>query len=95
MWNKSQRLAVANWKTRPALNSEELFETIVGLANENKTDADGKPSLLQLAVTINRFSNVFRLVSPPYFVQKILFSILTPIAYLSGKRAVYKRHLNH
>jgi quercetin dioxygenase-like cupin family protein len=95
MWNNSSRLAVANWQTRPALNSEELFETIVGLANENKTDAEGKPPLLQLALTINEFSNVFRLVSPPYFIQKILFSILTPFAYLSGKRAVYKRYLNH
>jgi len=94
MWNPTNRTAIVNWKTIPALETEYFFETITGLVNDGKTDQKGKPRLLQTALTINYFSDMFRLVKPPYPVQKILFYTLTPLARLLGYRAVYKKYLD-
>lgn len=94
MWNRSSQQTIVNWQTKPAMQSEQLFETIVGLANDGQTDATGKPALLQAALTIPAFHNEFRLVNPPMLVQKIVFSILKPFALLSGKRALYKKYID-
>lgn len=92
MWNAGSKATVVNWKILPALSSEYLFENITGIANNSKTNADGKPSLLQLALTANRFSNVFRASKPPFALQQILFFMLTPFAYMAGYRPVYKKY---
>lgn len=94
MWNGSSKKTVVNWKVKPALNAENLFEVIAGLANDSKTNDDGVPGLLQLVLTANKFSNVFRAAKPPYMVQKILFLIITPISYLLGYRPSYKKYLD-
>jgi quercetin dioxygenase-like cupin family protein len=94
MWNRSAEHTIVNWKTRPALNSEQLFETFTGLANDQRTNADGKPGLLQLAVTVPYFSNVFRVVKPPLAVQKVLFTALRPIGALLGYKPVYKKYFS-
>lgn len=94
MWNKSDSKVLVNWKTQPAMDSENLFETITGLANDNKTDISGRPGILQAALTVNRFSRVFRLANPPFKLQKILFYCLIPFAWLLGKRPVYKKYLD-
>jgi len=94
MWNAIGRPAVVNWKMSPALNAEYLFETVTGLANDDKTGPGGKPALLQLALMANKFSDVFRQAKPPFVIQKMLFILLTPFAYLSGYRAVYEKYLD-
>jgi mannose-6-phosphate isomerase-like protein (cupin superfamily) len=94
MWNPTSRTAIVNWKTIPALETEYFFETITGLVNDGKTNQKGKPHLLQTAMTINRFSGMFRLVKPPYPVQKILFYTLRPLAWVLGYRAMYKKYLD-
>jgi quercetin dioxygenase-like cupin family protein len=94
MWNSSSSNAVLNWKTRPAMETKKLFETMVGLANDNRTNEDGRPGLLQAIATVNRFSKEYRLARPSFWVQKLLFNILLPFAYLSGKKPVYKKYLD-
>jgi quercetin dioxygenase-like cupin family protein len=94
MWNKSGGRTVVNWKVIPAMDTEYLLETTAGLAQEGKTDATGKPSLLQIALLMNRFSSVFRLASPTFFIQKILFTLLSPISYIAGYRPTYRHHLD-
>lgn len=94
MWNTTDKPAAVNWKVMPALNSEYLFETITGLANDNKTGTGGKPSLLQLVLTANKFSDVFRSAKPPFIIQKMIFYLLTPFAYLAGKKPVYKKYID-
>lgn len=91
MWNESATPAVANWQTRPAMNSEFLFETFAHLANDNKTDETGRPSLLQVAVSVPYFSNVFRMVNPPEWVQAVLFAVFKPIARMMGYKPVYQK----
>src|SRR3954471_3774103 len=93
MWNKSEEKTMVNWKVRPAINTEYFIETLAGLAAADKTDKDGKPGMLQVALTAHRFSNVFRMAKPSYIVQKIVFKLLTPFAYLTGYKPVYKQYL--
>jgi quercetin dioxygenase-like cupin family protein len=94
MWNSSTSKTVLNWKTKPAFETEKLFETMVGLANDNRTNDVGRPGLLQAVATVNRFSKEYRLAKPSFFLQKIFFSCLLPFAYLSGKKPVYKKYLD-
>jgi len=94
IWNTTDQPAVINWKVIPALESEYLLETITGLANDDKTNARSKPAFLQLVLTANKFSDEFRQSRPAFFIQKILFTILTPFAYLAGYRPVYKKYLD-
>lgn len=94
MWNNTDQLAVVNWKVQPALNTEHLLETGMGLANDNKTNDQGTPPLLQAILTANKFSKVYRLATPSFIIQKIVFTLLTPVAYLFGYRPSYKRYLD-
>lgn len=94
MWNHSDVPATVNWRVQPALDTEYFFETTMGLAADGKTDGQGRPSLLQMALLANRYSHVFRLARPSGLVQKIVFGLLTPVAYLVGYRARYQKYLD-
>jgi len=94
MWNDTMRRTVVRWKVKPALNTEYLLETTSGLAQHNKTNAKGIPPLLQVAVLMYAFTNVFRLAKPSYLMQMIVFTLLTPLSYVLGYRATYPKYLD-
>ena len=94
MWNASGETTIVRWKVTPAMNTENFLETINGLIKDGKTNDKGVPGILQVALTANKFSPVFRLARPPFFIQKIVFSILSPLAWLLGLRAVYKKYID-
>ena len=94
MWNHTGNKAVVNWKVRPALDSEYLFETATGLANAGKTNAQGTPDILQSALLMNRFSQVFRLAKPPYPVQRFVFGLLALPGRLFGKSGWYAAYVD-
>lgn len=94
MWNNSADSTVVNWKVQPAMDTEYLFETFAGLATDGKTNADGVPNILQVALLMNRYSDVFRLARPPYSMQRIVFALLTPVAWLLGYKGKYDQYLD-
>lgn len=94
MWNASDSPAILNWKVTPALNTEYFFENSIGLAHDGKTNERGMPSFLQVALLANEYSNIVRFSKPPFIIQKIVFSLLAPFAWLAGYRATYKKYLN-
>jgi hypothetical protein len=94
MWNGSGKRAIVNWKVSPALDTEYFLETAVGIAANRKTNAAGMPSIFQVALMANKYSKVFRLSKPAFPVQKILFTVLTPFAYLLGYKGSYKEYLD-
>lgn len=94
MWNQSASTTRVNWKVMPAFDTEYFLENGVGIVNEQKTNAQGMPGLLQIALLAKRFSNVYRVAKPSYAIQKILFTILTPFAYLAGYRCCYKEFVD-
>ena len=94
MWRGSNGKTIVNWKTRPAMHSENFFETIAGLANDGKTSRKGRPGLLQSALIVSHFSSVFRLTNPPVIVQKVLFGVLSIVARIFRYKAIYKKYLD-
>jgi mannose-6-phosphate isomerase-like protein (cupin superfamily) len=71
----------------PAGTYESFLETMYGLAEEGKTDGQGRPSLLRMAVIGRAHLEDFALARPPYWVQKVLFAVLAPLGRLRGYRA--------
>jgi quercetin dioxygenase-like cupin family protein len=94
MWNLSDRTARVNWKVVPASDTEYFLENGIGIANHKKTNEQGMPGLLQIALLAKRFSHVYRIAKPPYAIQKILFTILSPFAYVVGHRPCYKEFVD-
>jgi quercetin dioxygenase-like cupin family protein len=94
MWNGSGEKTVVNWKVKPALDTENLLETISGLANDGRTNSNGVPNLLQTVLIANKYSQVFRAASPPFILQRLAFILITPISYLLGYRPYYKKYLD-
>ena len=89
MWAESAGVRV-DWQTRPALETEAFFETVYGLARDGKINSRGAPNLLQYAVIARSYAGEFRLASPPWPVQRLLFAILAPIGKLLGYRPTYR-----
>lgn len=87
MWNHRSDAAVMEWVVSPALQTEQFFETFAELANSGRTNAEGTPGLLQLALLLPRFANEFRLASPPFWVQRLVCALLAPVARLAGYRS--------
>ena len=85
--------SVINWKIQPALNTEYFLETATGLASDKRRRRRMR-SLLQRSLMANKYSGVFRLSKPPFFIQKILFLLFTPFAWLVGYRASYKQYFD-
>ncbi|WP_424217610.1 cupin domain-containing protein (plasmid) [Streptomyces sp. BI20] len=81
------------------VNRAERFEQLIlrqlfGLAQDGKTDAEGRPSLLQHAVTMREFSDVLRFTDRPWPVQRLVNGALAPIARLLGYQACNPDYAN-
>jgi quercetin dioxygenase-like cupin family protein len=94
MWNHSEQASRVNWKVRPALDTEYLLETGMGLAADGKVNENGLPSVLQTALLMFRYKQVYRLAKIPYVIQLILFGVLSPFAKLVGYRSFYKKYID-
>jgi quercetin dioxygenase-like cupin family protein len=80
------------WQVRPALKTQQFYETLWGLAADGKTSKDGIPNLLQMAVMLQDYADEFVLSSPPPFVQRTVFAVLARIGRLRGYRGWYERY---
>ena len=94
MWNHSTQTAKVNWKVIPASDTEYFLENGVGIVNHKKTNGQGIPGLLQVALLAKRFSHVYRIAKPAYAIQKILFTMLSPFSYLAGYKPCYKEFVD-
>jgi cupin domain len=87
MWNEGPDTARSRWQTRPALRTEDFFQTTFRLAREGKTNENGMPGPLQLAVIAGEYRDEFRTTSPPQALQGIVLAVLAPVGRLLGRRA--------
>jgi quercetin dioxygenase-like cupin family protein len=94
MWNHGTIPARVQWQTRPALRTEHFMETMAGLSTAGKVGKNGKPPLLQGIISIRHFSDEFRLATPPYPIQRVLFILLVPLAKLMSYKATYPEFLD-
>lgn len=94
MWNDTDEKTIVNWKVQPAMYTENLLETGTGLAVDGRTNNNGIPNMLQVALMANKYSDVYRLANPPFWIQKIVFLFLTPFAYMFGYKSTYKKYFD-
>ena len=88
-WNAGDQVALVRIEVRPAARFEQLILNLFGLANDGKTNSKGMPNPLQLAILGKEFQDVIMFTSPPPLVQKIMFSVVAPIAGLLGYQGTY------
>jgi mannose-6-phosphate isomerase-like protein (cupin superfamily) len=88
-WNAGEEEARFACEVRPALQFEQLIETMFALAAEGKTNRKGMPNPLRLAVIANATFDTVRLPFPPAWVQRMGLAIGAPIGRLLGYEPVY------
>jgi mannose-6-phosphate isomerase-like protein (cupin superfamily) len=89
-WNSGDEEGVAIVEFRPALKTEEFFETFFDLAQDGKVSPKtGLPNLLWLAVILRSYRDFLYLAKPPLFVQRAVFTPLAAVARLLGYRTPY------
>ena len=88
-FNEADVDAVVRVEVTPGERFAHMIETLFGLAREGHVNGKGMPNLLQLALTAQEFSDVIVFRKPPPSVQRVVFSVLAPIARRRGYRATY------
>lgn len=80
---------------RPAMRSDELLQTMWGLASDGLTSKHGIPSPLQAAVSGMYFRGELYLAGPPVWLQDLVFRLLAPLGRARGYQGPYvPRQLN-
>ncbi|NJP65496.1 cupin domain-containing protein [Streptomyces spiramenti] len=79
-------------------NKADRFEQLIcrqlfGLAQDGKTNEEGRPNLLQSAITMREFSDVLRFSDRPWPVQRMINGALAPVARLLGYRGCNPEYL--
>ncbi|MGB3437635.1 MAG: cupin domain-containing protein [Actinophytocola sp.] len=93
-WNASDEPARILVEVRGASERFEqmVFRQLFSLAQDGSTNAEGMPNLWQTAVTALEFEDVMRFSKPPWFLQRLIFKVLSPIARLRGYEGYYAKY---
>lgn len=92
--NRSERPAVFEGIARPGGRLIHALATLFGLARDGKVGEDGSPRFLQAMVFAREMQDVLYLASPPYAVQRLLWTLFAPIARRRGYRPAPDRYLD-
>ncbi len=88
-WNAGDEEAHFVCEVRPALQFEQLIETMFGLASDGKTNKKGMPNPLRLAVIAHGHFDDVRLPFPPAWMQRMGLALGAPLGRLLGYDATY------
>jgi quercetin dioxygenase-like cupin family protein len=82
---------VARFRTevRPALQFEQLLETMYGLAADGKTNRKGMPNPMRLAVIAREHFEDVRLPFPPVWMQRFGLALGAPLGRALGYGPTY------
>jgi mannose-6-phosphate isomerase-like protein (cupin superfamily) len=89
-WNAGDDEAHFVCEVRPALQFEQLLETMFELAADGKTNRNGMPNPLRLAVIARAHFDTVRLPFPPAWVQRLGLALGAPLGRLVGYRPTYE-----
>jgi hypothetical protein len=81
--------AVVRVQVRPAMKMEQLFETVVGLAEDGRTTKKGMPKPLDLALFVREYKDEVKAPFPPRFIQQ---AAMAPLAFVARRRARGRRY---
>jgi quercetin dioxygenase-like cupin family protein len=90
-WNPSDSEVVAIEEVCPAGRLHEFFYVLFRLAQDGKSDANGRPSLLFAAVLFSEFKDSIRDAS---FGTRLMMDALAPIASVLGYRRQLEQYLS-
>ncbi len=76
-------------EVRPALQFEQLIETMFTLAADGKTNRKGMPNPLRLAVIARHHFDDVRLPFPPAWLQRMGLALGVPLGRLLGYRPTH------
>jgi quercetin dioxygenase-like cupin family protein len=88
-WNAGEDEAHFVCEVRPALQFEQLIETMFGLAADGKTNRKGMPNPLRLAVIAQAHFDNVHLPFPPAWMQRMALALGAPLGRLFGYEAAY------
>ena len=88
-WNAGDDEAHFICEVRPALQFEQLLETMFALAADGKCNRKGMPNPLRLAVIANEHFDTVRLPFPPAPLQKLALALGAPVGRVLGFTATY------
>jgi mannose-6-phosphate isomerase-like protein (cupin superfamily) len=88
-WNAGEDEAHFVCEVRPALQFEQLIETMFALAADGKTNRKGMPNPLRLAVIAKAHFDTVRLPFPPAWMQKAGLALGAPLGRVLGYRPTY------
>jgi len=94
-WNIGEDTAWVIVEVDPGRRFEAMIRNLFGLAADGRTDATGRPGLLQAALLAREFDDTIRFTSPPRVIQRTLFAALAPIARLRGLHGRYPDYEQH
>jgi mannose-6-phosphate isomerase-like protein (cupin superfamily) len=94
-WNVGDDTAWVIVEVDPGHRFEAMIRNLFGLASDGRTDATGRPGLLQAALLAREFDDTIRFTSPPRAIQRPLFAALAPLARLRGLRGSYPHYAHH
>ena len=89
-WNAGEDELVFRAEVRPALQFEQLIETMFGLAADGKTNRKGMPNPLRLAVIAKEHFDDVRLPFPPVWMQRAGLALGAPVGRALGFSATYE-----
>ena len=87
--NVGDTVARFTCEVRPALQFEQLLETMFALAVDGKTNKKGLPNPLRLAVIANAHFDDVRLPFPPAWMQKVGLAMGAPLGRALGFKPEY------
>ena len=88
-WNAGDDEAHFVCEVRPALQFEQLIETMFGLAVAGKTNRKGMPNPLRLAVVAQAHFDTVQLPFPPAWLQRAGLALAAPLGRLCGYRSTH------
>ena len=88
-WNAGEDCLVFRCEIRPALQFEQLIETMFSLAADGKTNKKGMPNPFRLAVIANHHFGDVQLPLVPRVAQKAALALGAPVGKALGFRPVY------
>ena len=91
-WNAGEEEAHFVCEVRPALQFEQLIETMYALAADGKTNRKGMPNPLRLAVIARHHFHDVRLPFPPAWMQRVGLALGAPLGRLLGYQPTYVAH---
>ena len=87
--NAGEGPAVIRVEVRPALRMEQLWETVVALAQEGRTFRSGLPRPLDLALFMREFEQEVRAPFAPGLAR----AATAPLAWVAARRGLTRRYL--